>query len=339
MEAFLQYVESYLPEKKLTNEQISLEHPEWDVEKIALKTGISSRNIAAENETSLDLGYNAAKKLLDKYNVSDKIDYLLFCTQTPDYFLPTSACVLQNRLGLRQNIGALDFNLGCSGYIYGLGLAKGLIMSGQAKNILLITGETYSKLIHKDDKSNKTIFGDAGTATLLTSYEIEGALNAQIGSFDYATDGGGEDFLIVKNGGFRNSNNIGNQELDENNQFYRNDNHLFMNGKEIFNFTANKVPLLLNENLKSNNENLEDIDLFIFHQANSFMLNFIRNKCKIPSEKFFIDIKDIGNTVSNTIPLAIEKANKLNTFKDSNKILLCGFGVGLSMGAVTLYIK
>lgn len=339
MKAYLQYVESYLPEQKLTNEQISLEHPEWDVEKIAIKTGISSRNIAAENETSLDLGFNAAKKILDKYDISDKIDYILFCTQTPDYFLPTSACVLQNRLGLKQNIGALDFNLGCSGYIYGLGLAKGLIISGQAQNILLITGETYSKLIHKDDKSNKTIFGDAGTATLITSYEIEASLNAQIGSFDYATDGGGEDFLIVKNGGFRNSNNLANQEFDENNHYYRNDNHLFMNGKEIFNFTANKVPLLLKDNLKSNNENLEDIDLFIFHQANSFMLNFIRNKCKIPSEKFFIDIKDVGNTVSNTIPLAIEKANNLKIFKDKNKILLCGFGVGLSMGAVTLYIK
>ena len=160
-----------------------------------------------------------------------------------------------------------------------------------------------------------------------------------MGLSNYATDGSGEDFLIVKNGGFRNTSNEENLVLDENNQFYRNDNFLFMNGKEIFNFTASKVPQLLLENLKSNNENLEDIDLFIFHQANSFMLNFIRNKCKIPSEKFFIDIKEIGNTVSNTIPLAIEKAIELNTFKNKNKILLCGFGVGLSMGAVTLYIK
>ena len=339
MEAYLQYIESYLPVNKLTNEQISLEHPEWDVNKISEKTGILSRNIASENETSLDLGYNAAKKLIDKYSLADKIDYILFCTQTPDYFLPTSACILQNKLGLKQNIGALDFNLGCSGYIYGLGLAKGLIYSQQAKNVLLITGETYSKLIHKDDKSNKTIFGDAGTATLITSYEILGALNAQMGLSNYATDGSGEDFLIVKNGGFRNTSNEENLVLDENNQFYRNDNFLFMNGKEIFNFTASKVPQLLLENLKSNNENLEDIDLFIFHQANSFMLNFIRNKCKIPSEKFFIDIKEIGNTVSNTIPLAIEKAIELNTFKNKNKILLCGFGVGFSMGAVTLYIK
>ena len=337
MEAYLNYIESYIPERKLTNAQISSEHPEWEAEKIALKTGIFFRGIAEKDQTSLDLGFLAAKTLIDKYDLKEKVDFLLFCTQTPDFFLPTSACILQERLGLNKNIGALDFNLGCSGYIYGLGLAKGLLLTGQAKNILLITGETYSKLIHDDDKSNKTIFGDAGTATYISNQPIEEAINLRIGSFSYGTDGSGHDSLIVKNGGFRNRNKFANQILDEDNKFHRNDNFLFMNGKEIFSFSSSHVPNIIRDNLLLNNEQLENIDLFILHQANSFMLDFIRKKCNISSDKFFIDMKETGNTVSNTIPIAIEKNQNSGILDSKKKVLICGFGVGLSLGAVTLY--
>lgn len=339
MNSFLQYIEVYFPENVLSNEQIALEHPEWSVDKISAKTGIKNRFIVSENETSLDLAFNAASTLLEKTNLRDKIDYILFCTQSPDYFLPTSACILQDKLKLKNNIGALDFNLGCSGYVYGLGMAKGLIASGQAKNILLITAETYSKLIHKDDKSNRTIFGDAATASIINNETLSDGLNAKIGNFDYGTDGAGSEYLIVKNGGFRNPHNQENIQLDENGFFLSNDNNLFMNGKEIFNFTANKIPDLLNSNLESNNTNLENIDLFIFHQANAFMLNFIRNRCKIPKDKFYVNMENTGNTVSNTIPIALKYALQENKILKNQKISLCGFGVGLSMGAVVLEIK
>lgn len=339
MEAYLQYIETHFPKNVLSNEQISLEHPEWSVEKISSKTGIKNRYIASETETASDLAYEAAEKLLAKNGLRDTIDFVLFCTQSPDYFLPTSACILQDKLKLSKNTGALDFNLGCSGYIYGLGLAKGLILSGQAKNVLLITAETYSKFIHKDDKANRTIFGDAATATLVNNQLISNGLNAKIGDFDYGTDGAGSDFLIVKNGGFRNTEASDNLQLDEDGNFLSNDNNLYMNGKEIFNFTAGQIPELLDKNLKSNKLTIEDIDLFVFHQANAFMLNFIRNKCKIPKEKFYFDIENIGNTVSNTIPIALSMAQKEGKINEKQNILLCGFGVGLSMGAVVLEIK
>lgn len=339
MNSFLQYIEIYFPNNVLSNEQISLEHPEWSVDKISAKTGIKNRFIVSENETSVDLAFNAASLLLEKTNLRDKIDYILFCTQSPDYFLPTSACILQDKLKLRNNIGALDFNLGCSGYVYGLGMAKGLIASGQAKNILLITAETYSKLIHKDDKSNRTIFGDAATASIINSEILSDGLNAQIGNFDYGTDGAGSEYLILKNGGFRNPHSKDNLKIDDDNNFVSDDNHLFMNGKEIFNFTATKIPDLLSSNLKSNNTQIENIDLFIFHQANAFMLNFIRNKCKIPKEKFYVNMENTGNTVSNTIPIALKYAQEENKILKNQKISLCGFGVGLSMGAVVLETK
>ena len=339
MEAFLQHIETYFPVNFLSNEQISLEHPEWSVEKISSKTGINNRYIAAENETSSDMAFQAADKLLQKHNLREKIDYILFCTQSPDYFLPTSACILQEKLQLRKNIGALDFNLGCSGYIYGLGMAKGLIISGQAKNVLLITAETYSKFINKNDKSNRTIFGDAATASLINNETLADGMNAQIGNFDYGTDGSGSDYLIVKNGGQRNITNEENIQFDEEGNFLSNDNNLFMNGKEIFNFTANEIPPLVKTNLISNQTETENVDLFIFHQANAFMLNFIRNRCKIPKEKFYINIENIGNTVSNTIPIALKYAQEEGKIDKNKKIMLCGFGVGLSMGSVVLEIK
>ncbi len=164
-------------------------------------------------------------------------------------------------------------------------------------------------------------------------------MNAQIGNFDYGTDGSGSDYLIVKNGGQRNITNEENIQFDEEGNFLSNDNNLFMNGKEIFNFTANEIPPLVKTNLISNQTETENVDLFIFHQANAFMLNFIRNRCKIPKEKFYINIENIGNTVSNTIPIALKYAQEEGKIDKNKKIMLCGFGVGLSMGSVVLEIK
>lgn len=340
MKAYLQEIAYYLPIQIINNKDINEKHPEWSIEKIALKTGIVNRHIAARDETSLTMAEKACNILFETsiYKKED-IDYVILCTQSPDYFLPTSACILQDKLQLSNNCGALDINLGCSGFVYGLGLAKGLIASEQATNVLLVTSETYSKFIHENDKSNKTIFGDAAAATIISSETMKGTLNAEILKFNYGTDGSGSDYLIVKNGAIKNPNNkMADDEFDEEGNFLKNDDFLFMNGKEIFNFTAKAVPILLDENLQKNNYSLDDIDLFIFHQANEFMLNFIRNKCKIPKEKFFVDIKNFGNTVSSTIPIALKSALDSGALQNKKILNLCGFGVGLSSGSVCLKI-
>src|SRR5438309_11485134 len=167
-------IEYFLPEKIVTTADLSAEFPDWSVEKIDAKTGIQERHIAAPGECASDLAVAAAQKLFEsKACTASDIDFLLFCTQSPDYFLPTTACLIQNRLGIPTTAGAYDFNLGCSGYIYGLGQAEGLIATGQASNVLLLTAETYSKFIHPRDRSVRTIFGDAAAATLIRAVEAD----------------------------------------------------------------------------------------------------------------------------------------------------------------------
>jgi len=323
-QAYIKGVSYYLPERVLTNEMISRDHPEWSVEKISAKTGIHSRHIASTDEYSSDMAITSAEALIKEYNIDRTIfDYVILCTQSPDYFLPTTACILQERLSLPQHVGAIDFNLGCSGYVYGLGLAKGLIVSEQARNILLITAETYSKFIHQDDKSNKTLFGDAAAATWISSEPGEyGAIQ----HFTYGTDGSGAQSLIVKNGGMRY------QERNPNDD----GTYLFMDGKAVFEFTVFKVPPLVTATLSKHELTLDDIDLFIFHQANEFMLNTVRSKIGIPKEKFYVFLNDCGNTVSSTIPIALKEASGSGRIKKGDKVLLAGFGVGLSWGATIL---
>ena len=208
----------------------------------------------------------------------------------------------------------MDFNLGCSGFVYGLALAKGLISIGLAENVLLVTAETYTKFLDKDDKSNRSIFGDAAAVTVVEKDDSKSDFQFSVG-----TDGSGFQNLIVKNGAARSGQS--------------DDVTLFMNGPEIFNFTIEKIPGLVEETLLKNNLTMEDIDLFVFHQANTYMLNYLRKKCKIPEEKFFIDMKDSGNTVSATIPIAIESALEKGKIKPGSKVLIAGFGVGYSWAA------
>lgn len=327
MKANIAAISYTFPDEVLTNADIHRTHPEWSIDKIAEKTGIMQRRISGENTFVSDLAINAATKLFEENNIDRTvIDFILLCTQSPDYFLPTTACIVQDKLGISTKAGALDFNLGCSGYVYGLGLAKGLICSGSAKNVLLITSETYSKFIHPEDKSNKTIFGDAASATLISS-ERDGL---GIGNFVYGTDGSGAENLIVKNGGIRNRQ-LKNEEIrDEHESFIRNDDNLYMNGAEIFKFTSASVPSLVRETIEKNHLEESSIDLYIFHQANKYMLDFIRKKMKITEDKFFYFLENCGNTVSSTIPIALKEAINQGKAKRSDKILLAGFGVGYS---------
>ena len=323
------HVEYFLPEQVLSNDDLKNVFPSIDLGKIE-KIGIHSRHIASDKETSLDLAYHAAIKLFDKIDKT-KIDYLLLCTQTPDYFLPTSACILQDRLGLRKNIGALDFNLGCSGYVYGLSLAKGLIEGGIASNVLLLTGETYSKLLNEEDRGNRSIFGDAGSATIISKSE-----DNKIFNFELGTDGAGAENLIVKNGALKNKTDTAPKikEYGSNNCYT--DNDLYMNGPEIFNFTIKNIPSLVEQTLAKNNMLIDDMSYVIFHQANKFMLGYLRKKIKIPENKFYVNLETVGNTVSNTIPIALKDSIEKGHVKEGDKVLLCGFGVGYSMGATII---
>ncbi len=327
MEAFIKAISYFLPDTVVTNEQLAKEFPEWTVEKIANKVGIKERRIANRDTFSSDLAIAAANKLFSEHQIDpSEIDFVLLCTQSPDYFLPTTACIVQDKLGIPTSAGALDFNLGCSGYVYGLGLAKGLIGTGQAKNVLLITSETYSKFIHKMDKGNRTIFGDAAAATMVSTQGF-----AEIQGFSYGTDGKGASKLIVKKGGLRYP-----IEPEDINNTEQGDQHLFMNGSAIFNFTADRIPELIDNTLRVNDKNLDQIDLFIFHQANAFMLEHVRKKLDIPLEKFMLYMEKVGNTVSSTIPIAIKDAMDDLCIEQNQSILLAGFGVGYSWAGVVI---
>ena len=317
----------WLPEVKLTNSDINLKHPDWSIDKISEKTGIHERRISDENQFTSDIAVKVANKLFNDYKINKSdIDFLILCTQSPDYLLPTTACIVQDRLGLTKSIGAFDFNLGCSGYVYGLSIAKGLILSGSANNVLFITAEMYSKYINENDKSNKTIFGDASAASLIS---LNGK-GLEINEFVFGTDGSGFDNLIVKNGGLVNRNLSGFDLFDTEDNFVRNDNYLYMNGREIFNFTAQNIPALISKVLNKNNLLKDQVDLFIFHQANKFILDFLKKKILIDENKFYIFIEKCGNTVSSSIPIAIKEAIDEKLVDPNKKTLIAGFGVGYS---------
>jgi len=318
----IKQIEYYLPEGILTNEELEKAYPEWSANKLEKKVGIKQRHITGPNETSLDLATKAAQKLLEKEN-KDLIDFVLFCTQSPDYLLPTSACILQKRLGLDTSIGALDFNLGCSGYVYGLALAKGLINAKLCKNVLLVTGETYSKFIAEDDISNRSIFGDAGTATIVAHSEED-----MLGEFIFGTDGNGAENLIVNGISARNFYTL--KDVDR--------PTLYMNGPEIFNFTIETIPPLIHQVISKNKLQLSEIDYFILHQANKYILEFLISEIGLDKSKCHIDMLDYGNTVSNTIPIALKDAFDKRIIQKGDKVLLAGFGVGYSWASTIITI-
>ncbi len=322
-------IEYHLPEKTTRTEDLSAEFPEWSVEKIDSRTGIRERHIAAADECASDLAVAAAHKLFTSgLCAPQEIDFILHCTQTPDYLLPTTACLIQDRLCIPTTAGALDFNLGSSGYVYGLGLAEGLIATGQASRILLLTADTYSKLVNPRDRSVRTIFGDAAAATLVVA---EAAQPPRIGPFVYGTDGHGGPNLIVPSGGMR--QRYGNAVASSGAEATRTDQDLFMDGGEIFNFTLDVVPPLVNGLLEKAGLDLSQIDLFVFHQANKFMLDHLRKRMKIPEDRFQLTIAHCGNTVSCTIPIALKTAADEGKLRNDSLVMLVGFGVGYSWGA------
>jgi len=313
-------ISTYLPSKVITNSDLQVEFPNYNLKRLEKKIGIQERRICEDNETPLDLAIKACEKLFLEVD-KKSIDFIIYCTQTPEYFLPTTACILQDKLGLSTSCGAFDYNLGCSGYIYGLALAKSFINTGLASNVLIVTAEAYSKHLDAGDVTNRAIFGDGATATL-----IDKEASLRIGEFNLGTDGSGAPNLIVPNGGAKS------QFVNDSNK----EGKLNMNGPEVFKFTLENVPLSINDCLNKNNKEIGDIDYFILHQANKYMLNNLRKKIVVEEDKFFNDMINTGNTVSNTIPIALEQSFKNSLIKEGDYVLLCGFGVGYSWGSALL---
>ena len=282
--------------------------------------GVKSNYITSENETTSDLCYFAAKKLLNEIKWdSSTIDILIFVSQTPDYLMPSTSCLLQEKLKLKKTTAVFDINLGCSGYVYGLWICSSILKNSGAKRALLLVGDTISKTIGKKDISNKILFGDAGSTTALEYSKKKNPIFFQLG-----TDGSGGKDLYIPNSGFKRSTN---QES------------LIMNGSNVFSFVFREIPKSINELLNWSKLKIDDINYFVFHQANKFMLKKVFDKLNIPHEKTLIKMEEFGNTSSATIPLTIVAENKKILKKKNKRFLLSGFGAGLSWASVCLELK
>lgn len=329
--AFIKGISYYLPEKIVTNAELLKEFPEWSVDKVAAKVGVDLRHVAGENETAGDMAEKAARRLMDEYHIDPKsIDFVLLCTQSSDHFLPSTACILQDRLGIPTSAGAFDYNLGCSGCVYGMAMGKSFVDSGMAKNVLLLTAETYNKYLHQSDKSNRSIFGDGAAACLISN---EGF--AEIGDVVLGTDGSGAKHLIVETGAARHKAATGVVTIDEDGH-EKHDDYLYMNGSAIFNFTLEAVPTLMKDILAKNNMAKDNVDYYVFHQANKFMLNTIRKVCVLPKDKFYVNLSETGNTVSSTVLIGLKQCLEAGTITPGMNVMVTGFGVGLSWGGTIL---
>lgn len=341
---------AFLPANTLTNDELAALYPEWPADKIFDKTGVRQRHIAADGETASDLAYGAALALFARGAVAAQdIDFVILCTQAPDHVLPSSACVLQHRLGIPRSAGALDVSLGCSGFVYGLSLAKGLVESGAATRVLLLTADTYSKYIHPRDKSVRTLFGDAAAATLVAagsasdagpdagSNAAPGARDGAIGPFVFGTDGSGARNLIVDAGGFRRPCDAASaRETTDASGNVRSADHLYMNGAEVFAFTLREVPLAVERLLDKAGLARDDIDLYVLHQANRFMLDALRRKLGLDPARMPVCMADVGNTVSSSIPLALIALRDAGAIAPGARLMLIGFGVGYSWAATLI---
>lgn len=329
-------VATFLPEKRLGNEDLAQVFETWSADKIYEKTGIMERRVAAPDETALDMGIKAAERLIEKLGIDrQSIDHLIFCTQAPDYILPTSACVMQHRLGLAKTTGAFDINLGCSGYVYGLSIAAGLIAGGMAERILFVTADTYSKFINENDRSVRTLFGDGASATLIEAGRD--SEDASIGPFIFGTDGSGAEDLIVPSGGARQPRTDDTaRELEDEFGNVRSKDNLYMNGTAVMSFTLREIPKLLAGLKDKSGLDDDDIDFYVLHQANRFMLDALVKKMKIPPAKAPYHFELIGNTVSSTIPFVLEALLSAEKIRPGSRAVLMGFGVGLSWGGTVV---
>ncbi len=312
-------IEYCLGERKETGLDLKKDNPDWRVEDIEKKTGITTRWIAPDGTTAVDLACNACEKIFNKIN-KDKIDTLLFVTQSPDYFLPSSSCIIQDRVSLKTTTKCFDINLGCSGFVYALSMAVAYIKSGFSENVLIVCADTYSKYIDKNDRTNRPIFSDAASATVLSKSTYN-----TIGPFEFGTDGSGGEKLIVKDGASRAGYLC-----------KKTPPSLHMDGASVFMFTMSTIPVSVNKLLDNYKISRKKIDMYIFHQASKVVLDTLQRSLKIPDNKMYANINRIGNTVSSSIPIALKDADDQSVISNNELILISGFGVGLSWGACLL---
>lgn len=332
--AHIKDIAVYFPDQVLANDELARIYPGWPAEKILEKTGIQERRIAGVDQTASDLAFEAAKGLFSQGKIyAEDVDFLILCTQAPDYVLPTTACILQDRLGISRQAGALDINLGCSGFVYGLSLAKGLIETGSARCVLLLTADTYSKYINPMDKSARTLFGDAAAATVIVGHEG----GESIGPFVFGTDGSGAKNLIVEAGMYRVPKSVDTAtEVTDESGNVRSRENFYMNGAAVMAFSLKEVPKAAEALLLKAKKSKEEIDFFVLHQANKFMLEALRKKLKVTEDKLPIMVEDCGNTVSSTIPIALFKLRAQGRLAAGHQLMLIGFGVGYSWAACLL---
>lgn len=334
MKIAIKDITCYLPATVVTNDDLIRQNPDWDLRRISSRLGVERRNIARPDETALDLAYAACETMFRNHNeLSGSIDAIIFCTQSPDYIMPPNSCILHGRLNLSDRVLTFDYNLACSGYIYGLVLAQGLLKSAMAKNILLITSDTYSKYIHPRDRSARVLFGDGAAVTWL------GEAQEKRGLIDIICSTQGKNFekFIIPAGGSRMPKTAATcVEMTDENGNTRTLENIHMDGMGIMEFILDKIPRQVRILMDRNNLTVDQIDHFIFHQANKIVLDSLVRVIDIPPEKMFQNIMNIGNTVSASIPIALYDAYHSNRIKKGDLILVSGFGVGLSWGTALL---
>ncbi|MDA2923377.1 ketoacyl-ACP synthase III [Acidobacteria bacterium AH-259-L09] len=337
MRVKIQDITYHLPERVVTNEELAREHPGWDMEEVENRAGVVARHIAREDETALDLTVEACKKMISRNpDLPGKIDGIIFCTQSEDYVMPPNACLLHRELDLADSVLAFDFTLACSGYVYGLALAQGLIQTGAAKNILLATADTYSKYIHQQDRSARTLFGDAGAVSWIKASDS----NQGVVDILCSTSGKGYDQFIIPAGGCRRprSDKTSIPETDESGNV-RTPEHIHMNGLGVLTFVNSKVPEQIRQLLERNGLTMEDMGLCVFHQASKLALDSLERLLEIPPEKNYRNLRDIGNTVSASIPIALKDAlDEPGRVSREGRVLISGFGVGLSWASAIIEI-
>lgn len=328
----IEEIEYSFPRNLVTNEDLSLSNPDWDMYKVSEKTGVLQRFFADENETALDIAIEACEKIFRKID-KNEIDALIFCTQTPDHIIPPNSYLLHSHFNLSPSLIAFDINQACSGYIYSLLMANSLISSGAAKKVLLVNADTYSKYINLKDRSTRTVFGDGAAVSYITKSEKASKFPL------FKVNSAGKEYknFYIHGGGCRNpiSKSSINLKNDGNGNF-TNELNIRMNGLGVLSYFKSAVPKQLSSLLFENNMTIDDLDLLFFHQASKIALQSISLKLKANPEKIYSNISQVGNLVSASIPVAIKMAEEEKKLNRGNIILLSGFGVGLSWGSCIL---
>lgn len=328
MRVKIQAIEYYLPETVVTNEELARDNAGWDMEALEKRTGVARRHITRPDETALDLAFHACEKFFKNHNINrNEIDGLIFCTESTDHILPPNSCILHHKLGLSEDVLAFDFTLACSGYVYGLALAQGLIFSKSASRVLFVNSDTYSKFINSHDRSTRVLFGDGAAVSLVSASDsVRG-----IADIKCSTSGKDYDKFIIPAGGCRlpktSNTSVPMQDKSGN---IRTKENIHMDGLGILTFVNSKVPQQVTQILNKNGLSADDIDLFIFHQASNMALDSIERILKIKPEKMFRNLRNVGNLVSASIPVALKDAMDQEKIKPGHKVVLSGFGVGLS---------